>query len=149
MESTWTSHDIQNEMLERMSNVILRNILSSIRDREFFAILCDETSDITGVEQLSVTIRTVNEELEPEEHFVGFFALSTCCDAENICSCILDVLQRFNLSVENLRGQCYDGAAVMAGRVSGVASRILAIEPRAIFTHCQMHSLNLAVQDYL
>ena len=85
-KTTWTSHDIQNEMLERISNVILRNILSSIRDWEFFATLCDETSDITGVEQLSVTIWTVNEELQPEEHFVGFFA-HTCCDAENICSC--------------------------------------------------------------
>ena len=105
-------------MLERMSNMILQNILSSICDWEFFATLCDETSDITGVEQLSVTIRTVNEELQPEEHFVGFFA-HTYCDAENICSCILDVLQRFNLLVENLRDQCYDGAAVMAGRVSG------------------------------
>lgn len=126
--------------------MILRDILSSIRDREFFAILCDETSDITGVEQLSVTIRTVNEELEPEEHFLRFFAL-TRCNAESICSCILDALQRFNLLVENLRGQCYDGAAVMAGRVSDVASRILVMEPRTIFTHCQMHSLNLAVQD--
>ena len=145
-KTSWISHDIQNEMLERMANSVLRKIVSKIRDHKFFALLCDETSDNTGVEQLSVSIRTVNEALEPEEHFLGFYALSHF-DADHICSCIMDVLQRLNLSINNLRGQCYDGATVMAGRVNGVASRILEKEPRAMFTHCQMHSLNLAVQD--
>ncbi len=75
-KTSWISHDIQNEMLERMANSVLRKIVSKIRDHKFFALLCDETSDNTGIEQLSVSIRTVNEALEPEEHFLGFYALS-------------------------------------------------------------------------
>ena len=49
--------------------------------------------------------------------------------------------------ISQCRGQCYDGAAVMAGGRSGVATRILAICDRALFIHCCSHSLNLAVQD--
>ena len=39
------------------------------------------------------------------------------------------------------------GAATMAGCKSGVATRINADEPRAIFTHCYGHSLNPACCD--
>ncbi len=53
------------------------------------------------------------------------------------------------LSIEKLRGQCYDGASTMAGSRTGVAKRISELEPRAIFTHCYGHSLNLAACDTL
>ena len=52
-----------------------------------------------------------------------------------------------NLPMSKLRGQCYDGASVMSGIRSGVAKQIADIEPRAIFTHCYGHALNLAVAD--
>src|SRR6267154_1282048 len=35
----------------------------------------------------------------------------------------------------------------MAGHVSGVRKRIADEEPRAVFVHCLVHSLNLALQD--
>jgi hypothetical protein len=49
--------------------------------------------------------------------------------------------------VDRCRGQCYDGAAAMAGPRSGVATQLLSEEPRALFCHCYGHSLNLAVCD--
>ena len=52
----------------------------------------------------------------------------------------------FNLKLENCRGHCYDGASSMKGRISGVSTQLLQ-EPRAIYTHCYGHSLNLACQD--
>ena len=145
-KTTWTSHEIQNEMMDLMANTVLRTIAATLRNRVIYSVLCDETADNCGTEQLSISIRTVNDDFEAEEHFLGFYALQRC-DAEYISKCILDVLQRFDLSVNNMRGQCYDGASVMSGHVSGVAACILNLEPRAVFTHCQMHSLNLAVQD--
>lgn len=35
----------------------------------------------------------------------------------------------------------------MRGNISGVATQILHDEPRAIYTHCYGHALNLACQD--
>ena len=58
-----------------------------------------------------------------------------------------DVLLRFNLILENCRGQCYDGASNMKGHLSGVSTQSLREEPHANYTHCYGHSLKLACQD--
>jgi len=60
-----------------------------------------------------------------------------------------DVLCRFNLPIFKLRGQCYDGASAMRGVNSGVAKQICDEEPRALYTHCYGHSINLAVNDVI
>ena len=52
-----------------------------------------------------------------------------------------------NLNLNRCRGQCYDGAAAMAGAHKGVATQISSEEPRALFTHCYGHALNLAACD--
>ena len=67
--------------------------------------------------------------------------------AETIYATITDVLLRLNLSVSKVRGQCYDGAATMSCAKSSVATRLLAAEPRAVFTHCYGHALSLACAD--
>ena len=46
-----------------------------------------------------------------------------------------------------MQGQCYDGASNMARAKTGVSTQIKSVEPRAIFTHCYRHSLQLAVGD--
>ena len=56
-------------------------------------------------------------------------------------------LLRMNLPIANCRGQCYDGAANMAGAQHGVAAQILLEEPCTTFTHCYDHALNLAAGD--
>ena len=57
------------------------------------------------------------------------------------------MLNRLNISITKLRGQCYDGASAMSGCKAGVAKLILDEEPRVIYTHCYGHSLNLACND--
>lgn len=54
---------------------------------------------------------------------------------------------RSSLQLSNCRGQCYDGASVMAGHVSGVSTRIAKEEPKAVLVHWFAHSLNLALQE--
>ena len=51
------------------------------------------------------------------------------------------------LKIENARGQCYDGASVMAGCKNGVAVKLKESNPTCLYTHCYGHSLNLAVSD--
>ena len=52
-----------------------------------------------------------------------------------------------NLNLNRCRGQCYDGTGLMAGAHKSVATQISSEEPRALFTHCYGHALNLAVCD--
>ena len=52
-----------------------------------------------------------------------------------------------SLPRKRCRGQYYDGAANMAGYKCGVATPILTEEPRALYTHCYGHFVNLAMCD--
>ena len=60
---------------------------------------------------------------------------------------IKDILLRFEIPTNKIRGQCYDGSSTMAGAKGGVATKIQQIEPKAVFTHCFGHALNLSVND--
>ena len=68
-------------------------------------------------------------------------------DAKSLLGVVHDVLKRLNLSMSKVRGQCYDGASAMSGSRAGVVKMIQDEEPRAIYTHCYGHSLNLACCD--
>ena len=58
---------------------------------------------------------------------------------------ILLKLSKWQLELEHLRGQAYDGAGAMAGKSKGAASHIITKQPKALFTHCASHRLNLCV----
>ena len=45
----------------------------------------------------------------------------------------------------DLRGQCYDGASSMSGIKKGLAGRILEGNPKAVYSHCASHILNLSI----
>ena len=44
----------------------------------------------------------------------------------------MEFIRDCNLDVANLKRQGYDGASVMAGKVSGVATQILRQQPKAM-----------------
>ena len=54
---------------------------------------------------------------------------------------------RLNIPLSNARGQCYNGAKNMFGIKNGVSNKVLSENPKAFFTHCFGHALNLAVGD--
>ena len=89
----------------------------------------------------------MDETLSPavvREEFIGFVELQNT-DSTTISKAILSILKSCNLDVANLRGQGYDGAAVMAGKVSGVCTQIQKVQPGASYHHCRSHALNLVI----
>ena len=71
--------------------------------------------------------------------------LTDSITSEALVVVIKDTLVRLNLKIQHCCGQCYDGASSMCGTRKGVAKTLLDEEPRAVFTHCYGHALNLAV----
>ena len=141
----YTFHDIQNEILSLMAHEIVRNLSDEIR-KTFFATICDEYTDVSNKEQLTICLRWVDDYLESHEDFMGFYEL-TNIKGETIIAAIKDALLRTQLSLDKCRGQCYDGASNMLGKKSGVATQISYIQPKAVVTHCHFHSLNLSVKE--
>ena len=140
--SKYTSHEIQNEMLQVMALRVLRQITLNLQSTHF-TIMVDETST---TEQVVIVFRWVDNSLHVQEDFVGLYETDSI-SSDSLVALIKDVLLRFNLKIENCTGQCYDGASNMKGHISGVSTQLLREEPRAIYTQCYGHSLNLACQD--
>ena len=136
-----TSPENQNEMLELMAHGVLRKILKDINESPFLAVMVDETTDKSNKEQLTFVIRWVNNDFTVAEDFLGLYSLSAI-DAHSIMQAMKDVFLRFQIPFAKLRGQCYDGCNTMAGK-----KEVQEIEPRAVFTHCYGHALNLGVSD--
>ena len=120
--------DIQNELLGLMAGRLLHeHVLKRIHKSKFFTIMCDETTDVSNIEQAVICIRSVNEKFEIHEDFIGMYRLEST-KSDVIFKMLNDVLIRLNLSVSKMRGQSYDGAANMAGCVNGVAPQFQNVE---------------------
>ena len=142
----YMSPEIQNELLEVMSLSILQSIASQLQSSSMFGIMADECVDVSNHEQLAICFRFVDNCLEVHEHFVGLYEIPDI-SADTILHALKDCLIWMNLNWSRCRLQCYDGSSNMTGNRTGVATQVLSIESRALFTHCHGYSLNLAVCD--
>lgn len=147
-ENVYTSPDVQNEVIKVMGLQVLRDIVSDLQDSPFLTIMVDETTDSSNREQVTLIARRVTEELEVHEEFLGLYHVASI-DAKTIASAIKDAFTRMNLPFKKVRGQCYDGASAMRSSKHGVVKLIQDLEPRAVYTHCYGHALNLAAADTL
>ena len=107
-EDRYTSHDIQNEIIAIMVNHVICDLVSEIRGG-FFSIICNEYTDMSNKEQLTICIQWVDKELKAHKDFLRFYNVPDI-GAETIVSAIKDVLLKLQLSLVNCLGQCYDGA---------------------------------------
>lgn len=145
----YLSHEVTNEIIELITHSLLRNLLVDIRAAKFFALICDETQetqDISGLEQFTISFRWVDSSYEVQEDLIGLVQVDTT-DAASLSGVIKDILNHCNLDIHNCRGQTYDGDANMSGPFSGVAARLRRDEPRAHYIHCAAHCLNLCLQE--
>ena len=129
--ATYRSKTIQNEIINCCGKYILNSITEEICKVGFFSIIADEVSDCSQTEQLSISLRFVDSVSQIREEFVGFVKCKST-SAENLCHQISSYISDLSLDMNNVRGQCYDGAANMAGARSGVSARILEKYPKAL-----------------
>ena len=141
----YTSPDIQNELLGIMATLVREGIVRDVERSRCYAFICDETKDITKIERLACVLRFVDmDNYEPTEALLDISA-GDGLDAESISNHIFAVLSRNSVQLSMMKFQCYDGANVMSGSVSGVQKRIRGMNPEAVYTHCFAHRLNLVV----
>lgn len=100
---------------------------------------------MSNTEQMSIVLRFVDHAGKIREEFIAFVPCKGGVTGEALSQLILLTLAKYGLDSNLLRGQGYDGAGSMAGRISGVAARIQAQHPLAFYVHCFSHKLNLAI----
>lgn len=144
--ATYRSKTTQNELIEVCGDHIRDKLLKEIKEAVFFSISADEAADAANIEQLTIVVRFVDKNDDIREEFMIFLSCKDGVDGETLTNQILEAIQGYlNLDMDNCRGQAYDGAGQMAGNVKGVSSRISQLYPKAIYTHCNYHVLNLCI----
>lgn len=145
---TGLSGDIQNDLIQSISNVFLKQIENEIRDTPFVAIIMDETTDIVSKSQLSTVLRYVNtiDGYEVVERFLGFTDVSEDRSAKALSEHVFSFISKYACE-EKLIAQTYDGAAVMSGQHNGLQSLVRSKYENAIFVHCYAHKLNLVLKQ--
>nr|XP_023880237.1 uncharacterized protein LOC111992595 [Quercus suber] len=139
----YTSPTIQKEILHILASNVRNAIREEIGDAKF-CILVDEARDESKREQMAIILRFVDKEGFIKERFFHVVHVrdTTALTLKNeICA----VLSHYNLHIENIRGQGYDGASNMRGEWNGLQALFLKECPYAYYVHCMAHRLQLAL----
>ena len=141
--ATYISWNSQNQLIAAIGIVLKNKVVNEVNESKFFTLTADETTDISGVEQLSVCLRYVYSGKLHERllQLVEAPDLS----GSGIATQLLTVLQNVGIDSNFMLGQCYDGAASMSGQRNGVQKHIRDKYPHALYTRCVSHRLNLCI----
>src|SRR6185436_11040286 len=145
----YLSPAIQNELISSASSAVKKQLLHEINEAPFYSIIADGTQDITKQDQISCVIRYVvidSEDctIEVKESFLGFVHVvdQSAAGLETLLKSVL-----LDVDLKKCRGQGYDGASVMSGKIGGVQRRMQDNVANAIYVHCCAHNLNLVLSD--
>jgi hypothetical protein len=119
---SWLSPSLQNEMIDIAGHQIFTTISEQAKGKPF-AILCDEVSDVSRHEYLSLMIRYVAHG-KIEESLMGLIRVHSITGA-SLCSAVVQRLSEYGLLLTNIVGQCYDGASNMSGQYQGLQVSLL------------------------
>lgn len=104
----YMSAEIQNELIEICGRMIREKVIHNVIDeKKFYSIIVDATSDISGTEQLSLSIRYLccdNKQIQIKEEFIGFTPV-TDGSAKGISDKIIEYLCSSGLDLTYLRGK--------------------------------------------
>lgn len=143
--ATYHSKAIQNEIIEVLGTNIQDKVVAEINETGAFSLLADDASDSSNKKQLPLVLRFVDKERNVREEFVGFYECEDGVTGQAIATLILKAIQELGLSMDFYKGQCSDGAGNMSGPCNGAAAIVRRQYPKAIYTHCMAHRLNLSV----
>ena len=147
----YVHHDIQNELIHIMASMVREKISEEVRQAQHFALMVDETKDVSKKEQISIVLRYLNYDEKDHQYHIHeeflHFIPADGLDAQSLLESVKQTLAKCNIDKNDCIAQCYDGASVMSGCNSGVQERFCQEVPQAVYIHCYAHKLNLVLVD--
>ena len=96
---TYTSHEPQNELIDCISAEVRQEIQKRMENSRFLAVMMNDTSAISNVEQSAVSVRLVHNG-EVEEHLLGLMDASDDQSVDALTMILLDILSRYSVTPE-------------------------------------------------
>ncbi|KAJ3705062.1 hypothetical protein LUZ61_008767 [Rhynchospora tenuis] len=129
----YTSHHVQKEIL----HIFGQKVQTAIRDEigtSKFCLIVDESRDTSKKEQMAIVLRFFDIEGFIRERFLDLVHVRDTT-ALTLKDSIYTILSNNNLSIQDIRGQGYDGASNMRGEWNGLQALILKDCPYAYYVH--------------
>jgi len=140
----YLSPESQNQLIEAIGDEVLSNIVDEATDAPFFAIMMDETTDLSHLEQVAIVVRYCDVNFKAVERLLSLTESSTVT-GQALAERMMSILQLHQFDMAKLCAQTYDGAAAMSGKYNGVQAIIRQTAPQAHYNHCRSHSSNLVI----
>lgn len=108
MNSTYTSLEVDNQLLTVMTDMVRMKIYNTVQSRSPFSLWADESKDLSKTEQLTVVLRYV--ELSyciVHGHFLTI-VLAKSFSAESLSIYLLDTLGKYSLDPKQMVSQRLD-----------------------------------------
>lgn len=151
--ATYISKRIQNEIIDLCKEEIQETIINNVKKAKYFAIIFDETTDISATEQLSLSLRYLKNNVIREDFILFCDAYSAIRkeDVHNdelkltgvaLAHIVIDLCMKFGLDLSDCVGIGTDSCSVMASEVKGAVSEVTKIATHARKCPCNNHILN-------
>ncbi|XP_060216718.1 uncharacterized protein LOC132644157 [Lycium barbarum] len=138
-----TSPMIQKEIVTACKIETIKAIIEELNG-DYFALLVDEAFDVSRKEQMAIVLRYVGRMGFVMERLIDIIHVQDTC-ASSLKEAIVNLLAQHSLSLSYVRGQCYDGASNMQGRINGLKMLIRQESRSAHFVHCYAYQLQLSL----
>ncbi|XP_060211668.1 uncharacterized protein LOC132639217 [Lycium barbarum] len=138
-----TSPMIQKEIMTACKIETIKAIIEELNG-DYFALLVDESFDVSRKEQMVVVLRYVDRMGFVMERLIDIIHVQDTC-ASSLKEAIVNLLAQHSLSLSYVRGKCYDGASNMQGRINGLKMLIRQESRSAHSVHCFAHQLQLSL----
>ncbi|XP_038055857.1 uncharacterized protein LOC119727856 [Patiria miniata] len=107
--TNYCSHRIIDELLAIINDSVLQPLLIDLQKSRAWSILIDESTDISVTQELAICVMFLNQHSKVETTFLDMVPV-TNGKGETVTDAILQLLQRHDLSMKNLRSIASDGA---------------------------------------
>jgi len=140
-----SNHFINDNIINRIGTLIQSIIVNQIKECKKFSIMIDSTQDTGVLDQLAICVRYLYKG-KVEERLLSLVVFS---DSSGLAlfNLLCNILQSLSLSLTDVIGCSFDGAANMKGAYNGLQAHMKNSNPLIVCTHCLAHVLNLTMED--
>ena len=136
MNAKYTSPDIQHQVSSALAKLVKKKIAADIRNAQLYTIMADGTTDNNRKEIQGFVCRSKGEIVEHCRNING----ADDRRANGVFGFIKKTLKDFEIPVDGIASQSYDGASVMPGGYNGLQALVSDFcKQYTLYVHCCLH----------